>query len=684
MVRMQFSSGPYYSAMDRESFTPLQEQPKLEKPILAVDEIGVTVPEKHPVTGGHILQNVEAAIREGASKMQITFTTPHVHPMGGRPKAYGSEVRESLRELTRVNGVMIEGVEMPTSSMTNLAGFDPERGIISERRRQQDLQEVKEAIKFIGDISGGGGVDVYSQEFQRGIVDAPWNKKGKWAGQFESYEDEDKYASEFLVDTRTGQVHEAIRHSTDLYEPVFAVAEEDRKYIDVDGNPATIKKGDWVDAEGRWIDPRKPEHLLNRVPKWDEKNKKFEVQRLDWEEVKRKTDDYNKRLRELGEKEALDPAEFAYRLSLQSKWLQARGQSLYHTQRYDSELKQLEALKRSLEYYKKVEESMPEDEMWRLMREDPAVSRYVEYAHGRMMKPSEVINQQLESIRHSLKHTHEACAAADAQAEEVQRTMHEGVVRSMKKFAKDKAVDSYAEAGISALDETEQNPNVERPIHVGPELGWPAAYGGHPEEFIELIKTSRKQMAERLVKERGYSRDEAEETAERHIQGCFDTSHLGMWFQHFRKKHPRETEKERLNRFNKWFLEMTDKMQAENVIGSVQAVDSASGAHGHLPPGQGIFPVVEAVDHLKKSGFTGAVISEGHEEEQFGKGRILLETWRAFGSEIADSYFAAAPAATRWTDVSQSYFGHVNPPPYVVGAYRPTDDWVFWSGVPLE
>ena len=94
---MQFSTGPYYSAMDRESFEPLQEKPNLEKPILAVNEIGVTVPEKHPVTGGHIIQNVEAAIREGASKMQIVMTTPSTRAMGGRQKAYGSDVRERLR-----------------------------------------------------------------------------------------------------------------------------------------------------------------------------------------------------------------------------------------------------------------------------------------------------------------------------------------------------------------------------------------------------------------------------------------------------------------------------------------------------------------------------------------------------------------------------------------------------------
>ena len=188
-------------------------------------------------------------------------------------------------------------------------------------------------------------------------------------------------------------------------------------------------------------------------------------------------------------------------------------------------------------------------------------------------------------------------------------------------------------------------------------------------------------MAERLVKERGMSKDEAKSAADQSLQGCFDTGHLGMWLDHFKKDHPQETEEHRKARFNGWYMDMVAKMQKEGVIGSIQAVDSASGAHGHLPAGQGIFPVVEAVEYLKSHGFSGFIVSEGHEEEQFGRGRIMLQTWRAFGSDITGGYFAEP---VRWGDVADTYFGHVNPPPYIVGEYRPSDDWVFWSGVPLE
>jgi hypothetical protein len=670
---MQFSSGPYYTAMDREYAEPSTSEVAVSKPIVPINELGVTVVEKDPVTGGGLIQNIDANIRMGASKMQLVMNTPHTSALGGRPKAYGKEVRENIRELIRANNVSIEGLEMPTSSMSNLSGFDPQRFNISEQKRLQDLQEVKDAIKFIGDIAGGGGVDIWSQEFYRNVADSPWNMKGKHAGKFELYKGEEQYATEYLVDQRTGHVMSEIKHSSDIFEPEYRKAEKSFMGKDRTGKDVQIRAGDWIDMDGNWINPNVPEELLHRVPEWDEVNKKFKSRPVEWKEIVQRTAEHNERWNH-----QLDPAEYAFRLQLENKWIQARGSSLFYTREYQDEVKRRDAMKKSLKYYEEMEKSVPEDEVYKIMHEDPIFRG--EFLPKEFRKPSEIIKHQLDQMEHHLKHVHEASAAADSQAAEVAKTMNEVV--SLKKFAKSKAIESYAELGIAALDETRTRKDIDRPIHVGPELGWPTAYGGHPEEFIELIKESRKQMAERLVKDRGYSKDEAKDYSEKHIKGCFDTSHLGMWLDHFKKEHPQESEEEKLKRFKGWYMDMVKKMQDEGVIGSIQAVDSASGAHGHLPAGQGILPVVEAVDYLRSHGFQGFIVSEGHEEEQFGRGRILLQTWRAFGADISDSYFAAA--RQKWNDVSESYFGHVNPPPYVLGAYRPSDDWVFWSGVPLE
>ncbi|MBI5880848.1 hypothetical protein HZB90_01830 [archaeon] len=280
---MQFSSGNY-SPMDREYYSS-SEKPKLEKPIIPINELGVTVPEKDPVTGGNILQNIEANIRQGASTMQLVMNVSHMNQIGGRPKAYGKEVRESIRELIRANNVKIEGLEMPTSSMSNLSGFDPQRFNISEQKRQQDLQEVKDAIKFIADVAGGGGVDIWSQEFTRNISDAPWNVTGNHAGKFEAYKEEEKYGTEFLVDKRTGHVMQELRHSSDIYEPVYSKAEKDRDGEDRAGNPVKIRAGDWIDMDGKWINPFNKEELLHRVPDWDDVNKKFKTAPVKWEHI---------------------------------------------------------------------------------------------------------------------------------------------------------------------------------------------------------------------------------------------------------------------------------------------------------------------------------------------------------------------------------------------------------------
>lgn len=677
---MQFST-PGWHHYERASAAESAPAQNLKKPVLGVDELGVTVVSKDPMTGGHIVQNVDAAIRQGASKMQLVFSQPHTNPVGGGAKSFGKDVRENIREIIRANGVSIEGVEMPTSSMTNLSGFDPQRGNISEQKRRQDLDEVKEAIHFIADAAGGGGVDIWSQEFQRSIVDASWNTdpNNKWAGKFEAYEGEDQYATEYLVDQRTGQIMSEIRHSSDIFEPVFETATKSGWGKDIQGKDVFINEGDYVTRDGERIDPTDREQLLMRAPKWDPKNKSFEVRQIKWNDIKDKTKDFNKRYGT-----DYDPAEYAFKLQMETNWMQTRGQSLYYTQRYEQELKQLDALKESLEYYKKLEENTPKEDMWRLMKEDPSVARFVDFAHGEMMRPTELIQQNIDQIHHSLKHVHEASAAADAKAKELQITMDEGV-RSMKKYAKEKAIESYAEAGIEAFRVSTTNPTVKKNIHVGPEIGWPTGWGGHPEEFIELIQGARKQMAKELIEKEGYSKEEAKQVAKEHLKGCFDTGHMGMWYQHFKKEHPSETEEQRLGRFKGWYMEMVKKMQKADVIGGIQAVDSAGGGHAHLPTGQGILgnTIVEAVDYLKGEGWGGFVVSEGHEEEQYGKGRIMLETWKAFGADIADSYFAA-PAPQSWGGVQDQYFGAVNPPPYVVGAYSPSEDWTFWSGTPLE
>jgi len=161
----------------------------------------------------------------------------------------------------------------------------------------------------------------------------------------------------------------------------------------------------------------------------------------------------------------------------------------------------------------------------------------------------------------------------------------------------------------------------------------------------------------------------------------FDTSHMGMWLANF-KPQPGETEESRLKRFNKWYLSKVQDLAKSGLIGGIQLVDSASAAHGHLPPGQGIFPIKEAAKIFKDNNFTGYLVSEGHEEEAFGEGRILTKTWEALGSPVGGQYFSHP--AQQWGQVQHSYFGRTYSPNFIIGAYSPSNEFKLWSEVPFE
>jgi hypothetical protein len=259
-------------------------------------------------------------------------------------------------------------------------------------------------------------------------------------------------------------------------------------------------------------------------------------------------------------------------------------------------------------------------------------------------------------------------------------------IKSFDKIAKDRVFDSYSELGIEAMriqNERNKKPEtkLKKDLYVGPELGHAGeTYGGHPAEFKEIVQQSRKMMADKLVQQ-GYDEGRAKDEAKKHIKGMLDTSHLTMWFKHYAKK-PGETDESHVKRFNTWAKDQVGMLVKEGVVGGVQVVDSITGDHAHLPVGQGLFDTAGMIKTMKEAGFKGPVIAEGHEEEQFGKGRILTETWRALGANVS-SY--GGPGGN-WRDIQSSYFSRGRPTRYIVGSYVPgnAQDWQPWSGTPLE
>jgi hypothetical protein len=157
---------------------------------------------------------------------------------------------------------------------------------------------------------------------------------------------------------------------------------------------------------------------------------------------------------------------------------------------------------------------------------------------------------------------------------------------------------------------------------------------------------------------------------------------MGMWLAHF-KGNPGESEEQRIERFKKeFYLPAVKKIAEAGVVGGIQLVDSQSAAHGHLPPGEGIFPVMETAKIFKEKGFSGFLVSEGHEEERFGEGRIRMKTWQHAGAAVGGGYFSGPPL--RWGQVQQSYFGRTYSPMFMFGGYAPSNEFKLWSEVPLE
>jgi hypothetical protein len=281
-------------------------------------------------------------------------------------------------------------------------------------------------------------------------------------------------------------------------------------------------------------------------------------------------------------------------------------------------------------------------------------------------------------------------AASQSQQAHMQREQI-GRLQDVGTYAVEKAADSYSELGVAAMKETHNRGLTDNPIHVGPELGWPTFYGSHPKEFVELIKKSREMMAQKLVEE-GMSQREAQDEARRHIKGELDTSHLGMFFEHFR---PDEKDMDkRIKEFNNWFIDQVKFIAKENkendILGGVQIVNSAATGHAHLPPSQGIFPVIEAAKILKEQGnFNGQFTSEGHEEEKFERGRILFDAWAHLaGQSMAPSYLAGTRMGGglggSWVNPQSSYFGRAYSPMQMFGEYSPNQEFKLWSEVPLE
>jgi len=731
-----------YNPIDPRYTNPVvptdMEDTRIEEPldpVVDVSEIGQSVPEGQRF--GTFIQSATGAIHAGAGKIELATS------MGGGQEnvgaeAYGKDSRAALREMSKSSGTEFVSIHSPVQ-IGNMSGLT-QQGHFSDEQRKMAVDEVKKAVDMATDV-GGGAVVTHTGEFQRRMSEADWSKNGEDGPKFLSYLEEPGRAQTFLVDDRDGKIVQDIRKSMIIVEPEFhtrktmseqAAGEEKAVTFGMRPDGTPLKDWDWVDENGNFLDPADNDQMIKRVPIEEDPNKPgiFKTKTLTWNDIEERQEQYN----EDHPKEPITTEEMAFRIQMTTRILQQRGVSVYYAQYYKRHKEELEKLREAYDYWEKHEKETPEKDKWRLKKSFS--DQYPGLVPPDVKFPSEYLKDRIEENERNILHVHEASAAADASAQEFEETLKH--VEPIDKYAKDQSLNSYAEAGIYAMRQTDdamkRKDKSERPkrdVFVAPENLWPEmGYGTHPDELMELIEESREKMVvmltqkkipsphremewvdekrggktvktlklkevenpwydERFARDKNLARKEAED----HIKATLDTQHLGMWRKHFQPKWDPakkrlETAEETDKRFNKWFMNQVEEMEKKNVIGHVHLVDGMmGGGHTHLPAGQGEFPVVEAIEYLKKKGYGGTIVSEGHGEEQMGAGRILTETWKAFRSPIGYGSMYAKPGGfsqEMWPNVHHGYFGRTYPPMFIFGAYSPSNEWQLWSEVQME
>ena len=695
----------YVGPMDRDNFsqetadiesplpTPVvyeSSAPNQEKPLIKIKDIGQTVSEGPQL--GSLLDQEVAAIRKGVRTIELQ-TTPEgagARPGGGGSESYGTEQREEIRKLAELNNVNITSVHAPPQ-IGNLSGFT--QNGFDDSVREQEVTEIKKAVDFAADV-GGGAIVVHTGEYPRPIWDAKWNKKeGKWKNAFMQYEEEPQKAAKYLVDSKTGRIIKEVAKNINVYEPVYQKT-QDGRYIDINGNP-TEDPFKRVPIFVKPEDVGKEMDVGNghKVKITKDMVNDFLVVPRGWEYFEKEANEWNKR----HANNPKTPEEIFVQTRTEAQINDAKGWALYYKQNYDKLLKMREKYNKALDFYTDVYNKTPEEERWRLNLKEEYDAQHL--IPPDIKSPVDYLKEKLKETDERIKQINESATAAEVRAKEAEETLQH--VKTLDKYAEEKSALSYAELGVYAMRQS-QSKKAKKPIYIAPEHIFPhMGYGSHPEELIELVQNARKKMTTLLTSKKipdpsgktdmygkpvyidnpyykpGVNADEAKKLAEKHIKATLDTQHIGMWYRYFTPK-PGETEEQRRKRFQGWYMDMIKKMEKAKIIGNIHLVDGFGYGHTHMPAGQGMFPVKDAIEYLKKKGYSGPINSEGYGE---GSSRIISKPWELFGANI---YGVSVPRTRQWTDVSQSYFNKLESPYFIFGAYAPSNDWTLWSQVPFE
>jgi hypothetical protein len=722
----------YINSMDPEAYG----HDVKEKPSTSVRDIGMSVPM------GISAQNVAgiySKIRMGAGSIEIQFPgAVQGQRQAHTPGMYGEDQRQAIRELANINEV-----KLTTHSAIGLMGLmgRDQRDNFSLTNATQSLHEIERAIDFAADTAGSGSVVVHTGEWERPLTDMtlddPTMKKNlsydPETGRllFRRRHTESADANFILLDDRTSQKMETVQKDRLVSVPKWKLADRDYdgeyqercdpKFSHLKGKTTRIKKGDYVDYEGKKIiNPYDAKY--GRVPIFDPETRRFEVDYKNFYDFQKEAieqTEWNKQhWKELHGKKWYEDEMFYYKgeihpdeayihATLETNEGHSRGWAGYYAQGAKSEFEILKKLEKAKEFYNKLDKNIPEEEKWKILKQDTTFSRMTEgILPPETKNPLKMINDQIQDMKSRIEFSRQSSASQEQQAEDTAETKRH-IVTPTKRF-KLHVARFYAKAGMRAWEKSKDPSN---PVFLAIENIFPERFGGHPEELKFVIDESRKWFVRFLTEKKiplgmvredmtheekeeptqnpyynpKISKEEAQKIAERHIKATFDTGHANLWRKFWQIKAGQKID-EADKEFKQWYLKEFDKLAKEGYIGNIHLTDNFGFQDDHVAPGQGNAPIKEVMDTLKKYGYDKAITVEPGADASTDLSDFhgLMKTWRYLGSPIYGVGMGAPRVPQTWGQVQYSYFGQNKPPYFIFGAYAPSNDWTLWSQVPME
>lgn len=571
---------------------------------------------------GDVGEGLKANVFRGARVVELGFMGggkgSRSSPGGHTPESYGVRERMEMRELAKVNEMEVSTHASPNVGYA--AGYA--EGAFRPEEQQRVLHEIHRATEFAADVGGGGPVVMHLGEFQRPLFTVEKNEDG--SPGFEHYPGEERRAPLYVVDDRTGRI-QAIARDTPL-----AVPEPERKGLDPWKHPKRGEDGMILFSTKTIADLEKEagrkdatEHIFGELIKKENELTLGEARRFTHEARRGEREE-----REL--KNVLDV--------LQERRKTYPDQAIY------------EAITAAEKYGLAPRTGSPDYK-------------------GFLRDPFKTLAEAHDNIKQLVESRQELAKSYSARAFEMQEQVKH--MKPITEYGVQQSARVIADAALHAL-EVERAKKLKNPLYIAPENWTPELYGSHPDEYRNIIVQSRKAMEEKLVRQEGMARDEANKIAKEHIKGTFDIAHANFW-----KKYFKGDKKE----FDAWLTKETDKLTKEGLIGHVHLSDNFGYFDEHLSPGEGNAPIQRFVEGLKKHGYLGTMIAEPGGQREGRYHQALTEGWKMLGSPI----YRIDTTSQAWTDIESSYFGRApQPPNFIVGDYAPSKDWTLWSEVPLE